>query len=113
MSEWLKGLAGYFLITSIIMQMIPNGKYEPYIRLFTGFLLILLIIQPVLKIRDADGFLDRQIEAFVGEQESIEQDIKMQSQIFQEKSNGLENYEMQTIEVDKVQQITVEVTMDD
>ena len=113
MSEWLNGLAGYFLITSIIMQMIPKGKYEPYIRLFTGFLLILLILQPVLKIRDADGFLERQIEKFVEEQESVEQNIKLQSQIFQEKSNGLENYEMQSIEVDKVQQITVEVTMDD
>ena len=57
--------------------------------------------------------LERQIEKFVEEQESVEQNIKLQSQIFQEKSNGLENYEMQSIEVDKVQQITVEVTMDD
>lgn len=113
MSEWLKGLVGYCMITSIIMQMIPNGKYEPYIRLFTGFLLILLILQPVLKIRDADGFLDRQIEAFLGEQEKIEKDIKMQSQLFREQSNGMEIFKMQTIEIEKVQQITVEVTMDD
>ena len=113
MSEWLKGLVGYCMITSIIMQMIPNGKYEPYIRLFTGFLLILLILQPVLKIRDADGFLDRQIEAFLGEQEKIEKDIKMQSQFFREQSNGMEIFKMQTIEIEKVQQITVEVTMDD
>ena len=113
MSEWLNGLVGYFMITSIIMQMIPNGKYEPYIRLFTGFLLILLILQPVLKIRDADGFLNRQIEAFLGEQEKIEKDIKMQSQLFREQNNGMENFKMQTIEIEKVQQITVEVTMDD
>ena len=113
MSEWINGLAGYILISSIIIQMLPNGKYEPYIRLFTGFLLILLILQPVLKIRDADGFLDRQIESFVGEQERIEQDIKLQSQIFREKSKGMENYEMQRIEVENVQQITVEVTVDD
>lgn len=113
MSEWLKGLAGYFLISSVIMQMLPNGKYEPYLRLITGFLLILLVLQPVLKIKDIEGFLDRKIETFLAEQEKIEEEIEIQSRLFQERSKEMESRETQMIEVEKVQQIIVEVTMND
>ena len=49
MSEWLQGIVGYLLLVSVTTQMIPNKKYEQYVRLFTGFLLIVVLLQPVLK----------------------------------------------------------------
>ena len=48
MNDWIKTLVGYLLIVSVVTQMMPNRKYEQYVKLFTGFLLIILILQPVL-----------------------------------------------------------------
>ena len=47
MNDWIKNLVGYLLIVSVVTQMMPNGKYEQYVKLFTGFLLIILILQQI------------------------------------------------------------------
>lgn len=48
--EWMENLAFYLVIITIVVQMLPNNSYKKYIRFFTGLILILLMMNPILKI---------------------------------------------------------------
>lgn len=113
MSVWLKSLVGYMLIVSVTMQMLPNKKYEQYVRLFTGFLLILLVLQPILKIGSADSFLESQISKFVQEQEKLELQIGKEAELFQAESEQLQEESAGQIEIQEIEQVEVEVSIDD
>ena len=111
MSEWMKNLVGFLLLVSVAMQLLPNQKYEQYVRLFTGFLLIILVMKPILKIRSADTFLEHKIQQFVQEQNELEEKISMEGRKFQGKSVG-ENENL--TEVREIPEITrVEVMVND
>ena len=99
MNEWLKHLVGYLMVVSIGMQMLPDKKYEEYVRLFTGFLLIVIILQPILKIRSSDRYLEEQIQQFVEEQE------RMEAAAFGE--------EKEAVWIERIEEIHVEVRLDD
>lgn len=113
MSEWLKNLAGYMLAVSVAVQMLPDKKYEQYVKLFAGFVMIILVLQPVLKIGTAGTFLEEKINAFVQEQEELENAVLQQGALFEQESM---EYTAQTdtlIEIAPVEEIKVEVTSDD
>ena len=107
MNEWLKNLVGYMLMVSIGLQMLPNQKYEQYVKLFTGFLLVIMVLQPVLKIKSADTYLEGQMETFISQQERLEEQIAEQSLLFSEQK--VESIE----QIQKIEQILVEVNLDD
>ena len=111
MSEWLKSMVGYMLIVSVTMQMLPDKKYEQYVKLFTGFLLIVLVLQPLLKIGSASTFLENKISEFVQEQERLEQEIAKESQVFQKQTEKLRGETSERIEIEQIEQ--VEVSVDD
>ena len=106
MSEWLKNFVGYLLLASIGIQMIPNEKYEKYVRLFTGFLLVMIVLQPILQIRSSNLFLENKIDAFIREQEKMEQWIAEESCMFGEKAEGIN-------QIQEIEEIHVEVAIDD
>ena len=33
MNDWMKSLVGYMLIVSVVTQMLPNKKYEQYVKI--------------------------------------------------------------------------------
>ena len=47
MKEWLSSIVCYLIFTSAVMSLLPSGKYEKYLRLFAGCVLILLVLKPV------------------------------------------------------------------
>lgn len=44
---WARNITGYFLFLAVMDNLIPGKKYEKYIRLFTGMVAVLLILQPL------------------------------------------------------------------
>ena len=113
MNDWIKTLVGYLLIVSVVTQMMPNRKYEQYVKLFTGFLLIILILQPVLKIGSANAVLEDKIYEFVQEQEELETQISIQSERFRKKSEELQQENQEQILIEEIQKVQVEVNPDD
>lgn len=113
MSLWLKSLIGYMLIVSVVTQMMPNQKYEQYVKLFTGFLLIVLIIQPLLKIGSANTVLENKIAEFVQEQEELEVQIGVQSENFRQKSEEMQQENHGIPEIENIEKVNVEVNLDD
>lgn len=107
MSEWLKTLVSYMLIVSISIQMLPSKKYEQQVRLFTGFLLLILVIQPILKIGAVDGYLESKISEFAAEQEKLEQEIGREGELFYEQSGLREEEKNFEVEIQKIKKIEV------
>lgn len=45
--DWVKNLAVFLIFISIIRNLLPKSHYEKYVKLFTGMLVILLVLQPL------------------------------------------------------------------
>ena len=110
MSEWLRSLVGYMIMVSVVMQMLPNSKYEQYVKLFTGFLLILLFMQPMLRIGSLEDCLENKISQFVEEQERLEREIGKEGAVFSQKSVSNKK-DMSLMEIPEISK--VEVVIDD
>ena len=113
MNEWIKSFVGCLLIISVAMQMLPNSKYEHYVRLFTGLMMLVLLIQPILKIGSADVYLEGEISEAMEEQERLEKEIVVQSKAFESESREMQKNELQEIYIPEIERVEVEVTMDD
>lgn len=107
MNEWLKNIAGYFLILSVAMAMLPDKKYEPYVKLFTGFVLLLLLLQPVLRIGSMDSYVESRVLEMVEEQESLEREIMKEKDDFLKLLE--QEGETETEQIVEVEEIEVEV----
>lgn len=48
LTQWLITLTLFSLLSTLLLKILPGKTYTPYIRLFSGFILILLFLSPVL-----------------------------------------------------------------
>lgn len=48
--QWMKSLAFFHVLTTALLHILPDKRYEQYIRLFMGLLLVLLICTPVFAV---------------------------------------------------------------
>jgi len=113
MTEWMKSFVGYLLIAGVAMQMLPDQKYEKYVRMFFGFLMIILVVQPVLKIGSADSYLEQKMSEFVREQEMLEEQVFVQSEAFKQESKEMQEETDEQIKIAEIERVRVEVTVDD
>lgn len=107
MSEWLKSMVGFMLLVSVTMQMLPNQKYEQYVRLFTGFLMIIIVLQPILKIRSSNTYLENKVREFVQEQSDLEEKISKEGMSFQEKTLKLSEDITELVEIPEITRVEV------
>lgn len=47
--SWMKNIAFYLVIMTAVLEVLPGNTYKKYVRFFTGLVLILLVLSPVLK----------------------------------------------------------------
>ena len=48
--QWVKTLAVFYILFSAVLHLIPDPKYERYIRSFMGLLLIYILCMPVFAV---------------------------------------------------------------
>ena len=48
--QWVRTLAAFYILFTAVLQLIPDKKYERYIRSFMGLLLIYILSVPLLSI---------------------------------------------------------------
>lgn len=72
--QWVGSILCYLILVSAIRAVLPSGKYEKYIRLFTGMILILLVVQPITGGLELEDRLAYYFEAISFQRES--EDLK-------------------------------------
>lgn len=48
--NWIKGVASFYIVSSVVINVLPGKKYKKYVRLFVGVVTIILCLKPVGKI---------------------------------------------------------------
>ena len=50
--SWIKCLAIFYILLTMLIHLVPTGKYQRYVRFFMGLLLMVMLITPMLSILD-------------------------------------------------------------
>lgn len=52
--DWIRSLVSYMILMTVIMNLLPDKKYEKYLHLFTGTVFLLLVFRPITDITGAE-----------------------------------------------------------
>lgn len=100
--EWIRNVAFYIVIITAVMQILPNDTYKKYVHFFTGLVLILLLMTPVLKILDMDN-LDSPLgqgKKFEQKMRGIEKETEYLQEVQLEDYLQEKNIEVEDIEIE-------------
>ncbi|MFR3320848.1 MAG: stage III sporulation protein AF [Lachnospiraceae bacterium] len=50
MQNWIKTLVVGSCLLTMLLHMIPNGKFVKYVRFYAGLIFVLLAMQPVIQL---------------------------------------------------------------
>ena len=67
--QWMKNLAFFHVLTTTVLHILPDKRYEQYIRLFMGLLLALMICTPVFSLVGKSSELLNGFQKYYGEEE--------------------------------------------
>lgn len=54
LSEWMKQIAYYMVLVTVVMQFPVGKSYQKYIRMFTGIVLVLFVLAPIVNLASLD-----------------------------------------------------------
>ena len=66
--EWLKDISFYLILVTAVTYVLPSNSYRKYIRFFTGLVLILMLLTPVLNLFRIEEFAG--VEKYLSEYEN-------------------------------------------
>ena len=96
--EWVKNIAVFCIIATLVKNLVPGEKYGKYIKLFLGIVLIVLILKPIGKIVNLEGQYEKLLGDFTYKTMSNELtgQLEMSGQnrqqiIISEYTKGIEN----------------------
>lgn len=87
LTSWAKNIIYYVLFIKILTNLMPNGNMEKYIRLFTGILLIFILIEPLLSFRNIEQNFMNNVLSF--EKELYKENFISQSKTYSNVNNQL------------------------
>lgn len=79
--EWVQNTAFYLVVVTAVLAVIPGNGYKKYIQFFTGLVMILLLLTPILKLTGMEGTFQELYSSREYEQERRE--IEEQEQYFE------------------------------
>lgn len=90
--DWIWNLVIYFILVTAVSSVLPGETYRKYIRLFTGVVLILVMVQPLLNLLSLDERIEEifQFNSFEQEREELRANMEGMAEIGQD--YVMENY---------------------
>lgn len=91
--SWIKEFLVIYLVLTILTHLAASDQYKKYLRFFSGIVLLLTLVTPVLRIFGEDGWLEAMVsnEAFLEELDSVRKDA--QKLEFIQNSHFIQKYE--------------------
>lgn len=80
--EWIKNIVFYLVIVTVVLEVIPGNGYKKYIQFFSGMVMILLLVTPILRLAGMEGTFTELYHSIAYEQEK--QEIEKQEQYFEQ-----------------------------
>lgn len=70
--SWVKNITYYLIFITVAVNLLPDKKYEKYIRLFAGMVLILLVVKPLTGSLRLEDKISRYFESISFQNEADE-----------------------------------------
>lgn len=62
LQELVRNILVFYIILSILMSLVSNSSFKPYIQMFSGLVMIIIVLTPVMKLFGTDSKLDLAIQ---------------------------------------------------
>lgn len=102
--DWIQKLAFFAVLSTVILQMVPDCGFQKYVRFFTGLIMAVVLISPVLELMDKKVDFEKVYQSGMQKTEGKELEEKQQKimQNLQEQQEENRKIEVERIEVGKV-----------
>jgi stage III sporulation protein AF len=74
---WMKDLAVFYILFTAVIHLVPDKQYERYVRLFMGFLLILLMCVPAVSLLGKSGELLESFEKNFEQENTLREESEL------------------------------------
>lgn len=113
--NWVKNLAFFAILSTAVLQMIPDQGFKKYVRFFTGLLMVSMLILPIFKVTGkenifTDIYKSREYREQLEENSKKSQELIEQITVLEQKNRtnekDLENDDIehnQRIEVERIE----------
>ena len=113
--NWVKNLAFFAILSTAVLQMIPDQGFQKYVRFFTGLLMVSMLILPIFKVTGkenifTDIYKSREYRELLEENSKKSQELIEQITVLEQKNRtnekDLENDDIehnQRIEVKRIE----------
>ena len=113
--NWVKNLAFFAILSTAVLQMIPDQGFQKYVRFFTGLLMVSMLILPIFKVTGkenifTDIYKSREYREQLKENSKKSQELIEQITVLEQKNRtnekDLENDDIehnQRIEVERIE----------
>ncbi|MEZ3433692.1 MAG: stage III sporulation protein AF [Lachnospiraceae bacterium] len=78
--EWIQNIAFYLVLVTAVLHAVPDKGYQKYIRFFTGLVLILMIVTPVLRLFGTEAKLT-DLHEYMDYEEAVWREIEKEDDI--------------------------------
>lgn len=82
---WIEDITIYMIVVTLVYKLSANSSYKPYIKLFTGLLMVIIIMTPIAKIWNGDIGMSLKKESYDWELESA----RISQEIYTEESKKI------------------------
>lgn len=121
MGEWIKSILVFTIFFSVVLYIMPNEKYKKYIQTAIGFVMIIVVINPIVRmlgfsenlsfniryeiadleyISSEDAYYSDVVAAIIGDELEREFDLDMQVQVYMEENKSISTIELSGESVD-------------
>lgn len=59
--NWVKNLVCFYLLITVVLHLLPKKDYRKYVRFFSGILLTILVVSPVLELMGNEELIRQKI----------------------------------------------------
>ena len=70
--QWIQNLSVWLVLSAVILHLVPGKDYGKYVRFFSGMVLLLLFLEPMLKLTGTDGMITKLYEGNLAKEELLQ-----------------------------------------
>lgn len=70
--QWIQNLSVWLVLSAVILHLVPGKDYGKYVRFFSGMVLLLLFLEPMLKLTGTDGMITKLYEGNLAKEDQAE-----------------------------------------
>ena len=87
--QYIKNICIFSLVISLVLNIFPESSSKKYIKLFAGIVLLALIVNPIINIKNNSGDIDYTHGSLKEENHTFENNREsLENKVYERVSNG-------------------------